>query len=171
MKQPQRTVLYLRPHHFDTEQHIQLLQETCKRENHVVTAVYIDKGFSGIRLDRPELQRLLNDASERRFDVVRTHRLSQLTRRTVDFLYLYKTLKGHNVAIVANDVDTASPIGTFPVQMMAVMANCFPRMTRQITTAKPASPVLSVPQEYINDRIVTVIRESDSGEVRDGGHS
>ena len=175
MKQPLRNVLYVRSHDSDTDQHIQqqiqLLQETCERENHVVTAVYIDKGFSGRSLDRPELQRLLADANEQRFDIVRTHRLSQLTRRAVDVLYLCKTLKGHNVTIVADDFDPTSASGMFSLQMMNVMIDHFPRMVRKEVTANTEDPNLTVPYEHSSHETMT-IRESDAGAAEhDGGHS
>jgi DNA invertase Pin-like site-specific DNA recombinase len=69
-----RTAIYVRvsTDHQTVENQLAALQQVAERRGWQVIEVYSDAGISGAkgRKDRPGLDRLLNDASKRRFDVV-----------------------------------------------------------------------------------------------------
>jgi len=46
------------------------LREYCERRKWQVTAEYVDSGISGSKENRPQLDRLMGDARERKFDAV-----------------------------------------------------------------------------------------------------
>jgi putative DNA-invertase from lambdoid prophage Rac len=52
------------------EMQVRELREYCSRRGWHVAGEYIDTGISGAKVSRPELDRLLNDARQRKIDVV-----------------------------------------------------------------------------------------------------
>lgn len=62
----------------DPEMLLRELREYCQRREMVVIAEYVDKGISGAKDKRPELDRLLTDAHRRRFDSVVVWRFDRL---------------------------------------------------------------------------------------------
>ena len=62
---------------------------------------YDDGGFSGGSLDRPALQRLLQDLRARLVDVVVLYKVDRLTRSLTDFAKLVELFDQHNVSFVS----------------------------------------------------------------------
>src|ERR1700704_1578086 len=61
---------------------------------------YDDGGFSGGSMNRPGLQRLLDDIRARRVDVVVTYKVDRLTRALLDFARLIEIFDAHAVSFV-----------------------------------------------------------------------
>ena len=80
------------------ENQIQLCSEYAKTHFDIKDSdilVYEDEGFSGKNLDRPEFQRLLHDAKNKKFDVLICYRLDRVSRNIADFsilLMIYKSI-------------------------------------------------------------------------------
>jgi site-specific DNA recombinase len=55
--------------------------------------VYADKAVSGITTDRPEFQRMLQDARDGKVDIILTKSISRFARNTVDLLETVRELK------------------------------------------------------------------------------
>jgi site-specific DNA recombinase len=66
-----------------------------------LSARYDDGGYSGSNLDRPALQRLLDDIRAGHIDCVLTHRVDRLSRSLLDFARLMETFEQHQVAFVS----------------------------------------------------------------------
>ena len=62
---------------------------------------YDDGGFSGSRLDRPALKRLLSDVEARQIDCVVVDNLCRISRSLRDFIELNAFFGRHNVALVS----------------------------------------------------------------------
>jgi DNA invertase Pin-like site-specific DNA recombinase len=56
------------------------LREYCERRGWAAAGEYVDKGISGAKDRRPELDRLLADAHKRRFDVVAVWKFDRFAR-------------------------------------------------------------------------------------------
>ncbi|MFZ0738445.1 MAG: recombinase family protein, partial [Candidatus Acidiferrales bacterium] len=56
------------------------LEEYCQRRGWQVHGVYVDNGVSGKKDSRPQLNRLMQEAHERRFDVVVVWRFDRFAR-------------------------------------------------------------------------------------------
>jgi len=106
-----------------TTQRRQLLRYAEAREYRVVD-IYMDSGLSGKNTDRPELQRLLADARERRFDIVLVWRVDRISRSLRDLLELVETLREHGVefSAVDQDFDTSDPAGLLTFHMLGSFA-------------------------------------------------
>ena len=57
-----------------------ILEKYCKDNNLSIYDYYIDDGYSGLNFNRPSFQRLLNDISSNKINMVITKDLSRLGR-------------------------------------------------------------------------------------------
>lgn len=62
---------------------------------------YDDGGISGGTMERPALQRLLQDIKDRRVDVVVVYKIDRLTRSLADFAKIVEVFDGHSVSFVS----------------------------------------------------------------------
>jgi site-specific DNA recombinase len=87
---------------------------------------YSDDGVTGtVSLrERPEGQRLLQDAEAGRFGCVLVYRLTRLGRSLKALIEAHDMLTRHGVAIrsVTEPFDTSTPIGTFLFQLLSSLA-------------------------------------------------
>ncbi len=71
--------------------------ELCKREgNHLGIEefiIYEDEGFSGKNIKRPQFQKMLNDAKEKKFHVLICYRLDRISRNISDFTSLINRIR------------------------------------------------------------------------------
>src|SRR6202162_2545716 len=67
----------------------------------LVVNQYNDGGFSGGSLDRPALQKLLEDVEARRLDCVVVYKVDRLSRSLLDFARLMDRFDQHSVSFVS----------------------------------------------------------------------
>src|SRR5215475_14931846 len=114
---PRRAALYLRvstDKQTVRNQEVQLRQ-VAERRGWEVVETYSDAGISGAkgRKDRPGLDRMLNDASRRHFDVVMAWAIDRLGRSLIDLLGVIQHLEavGADLYIDQQSIDTTTPMG------------------------------------------------------------
>lgn len=74
------------------------IENYCRKNELVITDWYIDDGYTGTNMDRPELQRLVNDCSRKRVSCVVAFKLDRLSRNMIDGIYLIeKVFQKYNV--------------------------------------------------------------------------
>ncbi len=86
---------------------------------------YIDGGFSGSNLNRPQIQRLIRDAEEGRLSHVIVYKLDRLSRSQKDTLYLIEdVLNPYGVAFVSlnESMDTGTPMGRLMLGILSAFA-------------------------------------------------
>lgn len=86
---------------------------------------YIDDGYSGKDLNRPDIKRLISDVKEGIIKAVVVIKLDRLSRRQKDVLYLLEdVLEPAAVGFksVSEPFDTTTPFGKAAIGMMAVFA-------------------------------------------------
>jgi len=86
---------------------------------------YIDDGFSGGSLDRPEMQRMISDIKSGRGTHVIVYKLDRLSRSQKDTLYLIEDIfLMHNVAFISmqESFNTATAFGRAVVGILSVFA-------------------------------------------------
>jgi DNA invertase Pin-like site-specific DNA recombinase len=85
---------------------------------------YVDRGVSGAKDRRPELDRLLADAKRRRFDVLVCWRLDRLGRNLRHLITLLDELQALGVAFVslAEGIDATTPAGKLQMHILGAIA-------------------------------------------------
>jgi site-specific DNA recombinase len=86
---------------------------------------YIDGGFSGSNLDRPELQRLMNDVKNGAIETVIVYKLDRLSRSQKDTLYLIEDVfnpYGVDFISTQESMDTSTPLGRLMLGILSAFA-------------------------------------------------
>jgi len=90
----------------------------------VVWEQYADEGVSGTKASRPALDRLMEDARRRKFDVVVAWSVSRFGRSLVNSVVTMQELSdlGVGLVFVTQGVDTTTTIGRGVVALLAALA-------------------------------------------------
>ncbi len=85
---------------------------------------YIDHGISGAKDRRPALDRLVADATRRRFDVLVVWRLDRLGRNLRHLVGLIEDLHALGIAFVSlgEGIDATTPAGKLQLHVLAALA-------------------------------------------------
>lgn len=86
--------------------------------------IYEDEGFSGGNTNRPEFQRLIEDAKNKKFDFLICYRLDRISRTVSDFSSTLEMLKRNNIKFisVSERFDTSNPMGEAMIYIASVFA-------------------------------------------------
>ncbi|MCV9884736.1 recombinase family protein [Metabacillus halosaccharovorans] len=99
------------------------LEAFCKSKGWDVYNTYVDGGYSGASLDRPDLQRLLKDLKH--VDSVVVYKLDRLSRSQKDTLELIEEhfLKNNvDFVSITETLDTSTPFGKAMIGILSVFA-------------------------------------------------
>ncbi len=123
-----RAALYARistvNHGQDPEVQLRELREYCQHRGFAITGEYIDRGISGSRERRPELDRLWGDCRKRRLDAVvvyRYDRFARSLRQLVNALQEFRDL-GVDFISLHEGVDTSTANGRLIFGIFASIA-------------------------------------------------
>ncbi len=88
-----------------------------------------DEGYSGGTLDRPQFQRMMADAREKRFRAIVVYRLDRISRNIGDFAGLIQELNRLGIGFVSirEQFDTSSPMG----RAMMYISSVFSQLERE----------------------------------------
>lgn len=95
----------------------------CKIRNWDLLDTYIDAGYTGTNMKRPELQRLLKDLDK--IDIVLVYKLDRLSRNQRDILYLVEEkfmINNIDFVSIMENFDTSTPFGRAMLGILAVFA-------------------------------------------------
>ena len=88
-----------------TEQSIEGQLSVCndyaKRNDIVITGMYIDRALTGRSDDRPEFQRMIKESKSHGFDIVLVYKFDRFSRDRYDSLYYERELKKNGVKIIS----------------------------------------------------------------------
>lgn len=109
---------------YSLEAQLSSLREYAKSHDYEVIGEYIDDGYSGGTLDRPNLQRLLSDLPKLKPDVILFVKLDRWSRSVSNYYDLDKILQANGVSWITTDEDyeTISASGRFKVNIMLSVA-------------------------------------------------
>jgi DNA invertase Pin-like site-specific DNA recombinase len=123
----------------------------------VVIAEYVDKGISGAKDKRPELDRLLTDAHRRRFDSVVVWRFDRFARSVSHLLRALETFRSLGIEFVSpsEQVDTSTPAGKLVFTVLGAVAELersliVERVKAGLRNARAKGKRLGRPRSYLD---------------------
>lgn len=132
-----KTAIYARVSTTDQNCEMQLreLREYCARRGWEIAGEYVDTGFSGAKVKRPALDRLMQDARTRKIDCILVWKLDRWGRSVVHSAESIQELRSLGVrwiAVTQNlDTDESNPMSRAMLGMMAVFAEFEREMIRE----------------------------------------
>jgi DNA invertase Pin-like site-specific DNA recombinase len=132
-----RAALYVRvsTDHQTLENQTRELSQIAERRGWQVVETYSDAGISGSkgRDKRPGLDRMLNDAGRRKFDIVMAWSIDRLGRSLIDLLNTVQSLEAYGVDLYLDqqNIDTTTPTGRLMFQITGAFAEFERSMIRQ----------------------------------------
>jgi DNA invertase Pin-like site-specific DNA recombinase len=133
-----RAALYARVstqnHHQDPEVQLRDLREHCQRKGWEIVGEYVDRGISGSKESRPQLNQLMADADDERFDVVLVWKFDRFARSSSHLLKALDTFKSLGIEFVSTTegIDTASVVGKMVFTVLGAVAE----MERSLTVER-----------------------------------
>src|SRR5580700_2086510 len=112
-----RAVLYSRVstlnHGQDPELQSREIREYCQRRGWPLVDEYVDRGISGAKERRPQLDRLIADAHKRKFEVVVVWKFDRFARSVSHLLRALDNFRAFGIEIdsLSEQIDTSTPTG------------------------------------------------------------
>jgi site-specific DNA recombinase len=99
---------------------------------------YDDGGFTGGNLDRPALQRLLEDIDDRQIDCILVYKVDRLSRSLLDFARLVDCFDQHSVSFVSvtQQFNTTTSLGRLKLNILL----SFAQFEREIISERTSGP-------------------------------
>lgn len=106
------------------------LKSYCEREGYEIFKIYKDEGVSGAKTSRPQLDLMLQDMRNKRFEAIIVWKFDRLGRSTQHLLQVLEELKNKGVRLIATsqNIDTDTPMGKF----FFVILSGFAEMEREM---------------------------------------
>ncbi len=100
------------------------LEEYCRNRGWKIAGVYVDRGVSGAKDSRPELNRLMADAHQRRFDAVLVWKFDRFARSVSHLLRALETFRSLGIEFISlsEQVDTSTPTGKMVFTVLGAVA-------------------------------------------------
>jgi putative DNA-invertase from lambdoid prophage Rac len=108
----------------DPEMQLRELREYCERRGWTVSAEYVDVGVSGAKDSRPQLNKLMAEAKQRRFDSILVWKLDRFGRSLKHLVSALGEFEALGVAFVSlrDAFDLTTPAGRLMFNMVASFA-------------------------------------------------
>jgi len=117
------------------EMQLQELREYCQRRGWTLYGEYVDTGWSGAKRDRPQLNRLMKDARQHRFDCVLCWKVDRFGRSVGNFTEMIQQLKNWDIRFMCTtqSIDTGddNPGSRLLMQILVAVAEFEREMIRE----------------------------------------
>jgi DNA invertase Pin-like site-specific DNA recombinase len=141
------------------------LREYAFRRRWKIFGEYIDLGISGSKESRPELNRLMSDAHQRKIDAVVVWKVDRFGRSLRHLVNALADLDSYGVAFVSlrDNLDLSTPSGRLMFQVVGAMAE-FERSLIQervragLRNAKLKGKILGRPRRIVSSDEMTRLR-------------
>ncbi len=106
---------------YSIEVQITQIEQYCQFNGYELVDIYADRGISGKSMNRPELQRMLNDAKNGKLDCVMVYKTNRLARNTSDLLTIVEELHRQNVEFfsLSERMEVKNSTGKLMLQILA----------------------------------------------------
>jgi DNA invertase Pin-like site-specific DNA recombinase len=143
------------------------LEEYCQRRGWKIHDIYVDNGVSGKKDSRPQLNRMMQDAHERRFSVVVVWRFDRFARSVSHLLRALETFNALGIQFVSlsEQVDTSTPTGKMVFTVLGAVAELernliVERVRAGLRHAVSKGKRLGRPKKYVDAAQVVSLRAS-----------
>jgi DNA invertase Pin-like site-specific DNA recombinase len=108
----------------DPEMQLRELREYVERRGWQIAGEYVDRGISGAKDSRPELNRLMADAHRRRLEAAVVWKFDRFARSVLHLLRALETFKALGIEFVSlsEQVDTSTPTGKMVFTVLGAVA-------------------------------------------------
>ncbi|MCL7453306.1 MAG: recombinase family protein, partial [Anaerolineae bacterium] len=112
-------------HSLDAQEHA--IVEFCRARGWTLIEIYVDPGLSGALVDRPSLQRLLQDAAKGKFDVLVVHAIDRFYRDLQGLLSAFRQLQDLGVSFISitENLDFTTPWGKLALAVLGTLAEIY----------------------------------------------
>ena len=121
-----RVALYARVSSTDQNPAMQIreLRAYCQLRGWKIHDEYVDRGISGAKDSRPQLDRLMSDAHRRHFDVVAVWRFDRAARSVSHLLRALEAFRTLGIEFVSlsEQIDTTTPAGKMVFTVLGAVA-------------------------------------------------
>lgn len=163
-----RVALYARVSTFngqDPEMQLRELREYAAHRGCEVAGEYVDHGVSGAKESRPQLNLLMQDARQRRFDLIAVWKLDRFARSLKMLVVSLAELEALGVAFVSlrDNLDLSTPTGRLMFQVVGAMAE-FERALIQervragIRNARAKGKALGRPRRIVDGNAIAKLK-------------
>jgi DNA invertase Pin-like site-specific DNA recombinase len=154
----------------DTEVQARELREYADRRGWKLVEEYTDNGVSGARESRPALDRLMQDAHRRKFDVVAVWKFDRFARSVSHLLRALDTFRilGIEFVSLSESLDTATPAGRMVFTVLGAVAELersliVERVRAGLRNAKAKGKRLGRPRVIVDARRIAALRAQGLG--------
>src|SRR5258707_15287431 len=134
-----RIALYARVSTKDQSCELQLrdLRAYCSARGFEASREYIDVGQSGAKESRPELNKLMEDARKRKFDVIVVWRFDRIARSTKHLLLALEEFRSLGIQFISyqGNIDTSSALGQALFTIVSAVAQLERDLIRERVSA------------------------------------
>jgi DNA invertase Pin-like site-specific DNA recombinase len=136
-----KVAIYARVSTTDQNCEMQLaeLREYIRRHGWENAGEYVDTGWSGAKASRPEFDRLMQDAGQRKFDAILCWKLDRFGRSLLHCKTAIEELRAHGVRFIATsqgiDTDESNPASRFLLHILMAAAEFERELIRERSLA------------------------------------
>jgi len=136
-----RAAIYARVSTTDQNCEMQLgeLREYVSRRGWQSVGEYVDTGWCGAKASRPELNRLMRDAAQRKLDAILCWKLDRFGRSLLHCKSALQELQAHGVRFIATsqniDTDESNPAARFLLHILMAAAEFERELIRERSMA------------------------------------
>jgi len=141
------------------------VREYIGRRGWQLAGEYIDAGISGTKERRPELDKLMQDAHRRRFDVVVVWKFDRFARSVSHLLRALETFQALGIHFVSlsESVDTSTPAGKMVFTVLGAVAELersliVERVKAGLRNARAKGKRLGRPHVFVDARRIAQLR-------------
>ncbi len=111
-------------HRQDADVQLRELRDYCGRRGWQIAGEYVDRGISGTRERRPELDKLMKVAHQRQVDAVVVARFDRMARSVSHLLKVLETFNALGIAFISlsEQIDTTTPAGKMVFTVLGAVA-------------------------------------------------
>jgi DNA invertase Pin-like site-specific DNA recombinase len=146
------------------------LREYISRRDWKNAGEYVDTGFSGAKVNRPALDRLMADAAQRKFDCIVVYKIDRFGRSVLHLNQQLAALTSYGVRFIATsqslDTDEKNPTSRLLLQILASVAEFEREMIRErtlsgIKAARAAGKTIGRPKRIFRRGEVVRLRDEE----------